>query len=242
MLDPSQIRAVTLDLDDTLWPIWPTIHRAEEVLLLWLKEHAPQTAQVFSSPQALRAIREQVGRDCPQWQHDLSALRRESIRRALHQAGDDENLAIPAFEIFFAERQRVQLFDDVLHALEFLSARWPVVAITNGNADVHAMGIGHFFQDSFNVMRTGFAKPDVRIFECAAQALDMPLDSILHVGDDAYLDAAAAQAVGMQAVWLNRSYLHWTLDAVQPMTVHSLQQLCDMLQGQVLSTAHSDRG
>ena len=50
MLDPSQIRAITLDLDDTLWPIWPTIHRAEEVLLLWLKERAAKTAQLFDTP------------------------------------------------------------------------------------------------------------------------------------------------------------------------------------------------
>ena len=230
MLDPSQIRAVTLDLDDTLWPIWPTIHRAEEALLLWLKEHAPQTAQLFSSPQALRTIREHVGQERPEWKHDLSALRRESIRLALLQAGDDENLAIPAFEIFFAERQRVQLFDDALPALEFLAARWPVVAITNGNADVHAVGIGQFFQDSFNVMRTGFAKPDARIFECAAQALDVPLHSILHVGDDARLDAVAAQAIGMQTVWLNRSGMEWVFPEVpQPVTVHNLQQLCAQL-------------
>ena len=25
MLDPQKIRAITIDLDDTLWPIWPTI-------------------------------------------------------------------------------------------------------------------------------------------------------------------------------------------------------------------------
>ena len=31
-LDVSRIRAITLDLDDTLWPIWPAIARAEDVL------------------------------------------------------------------------------------------------------------------------------------------------------------------------------------------------------------------
>ena len=31
-LELSRIRAITLDLDDTLWPIWPTIERAERVL------------------------------------------------------------------------------------------------------------------------------------------------------------------------------------------------------------------
>ena len=230
MLDPSQIRAVTLDLDDTLWPVWPTIRRAEEVLLLWLKEHAAQTAQVFSSPEALRAIRVQVEQERPDLRHDLSGLRKASIAQALRQSGDDENLAIPAFEIFFAERQRVQLFDDALHALEFLAARWPVVAVTNGNADVRQMGLGHFFQDSFNVQRTGFAKPDVRIFDCAAQALQVPLSAILHVGDDAKLDVVAARDAGMHAVWLNRAGLDWAVeDQHPPTTVASLLELCDLL-------------
>lgn len=230
MLDPTQIRAITLDLDDTLWPIWPTIRRAEEALLLWLKEHSTQTAQLFSSPEALHAIRAKVGRERPDLRHDLSALRQESIRQALQQAGDDENLAIPAFEIFFAERQRVQLYDDAVSALEFLAARWPIVAITNGNADVHQIGIGHFFADSFNVQRTGFAKPDARIFHCAAQRLALPMQSILHVGDDAKLDAVAARDAGMHAVWLNRSGLDWPIEEQHPpTTVSSLLDLCDLL-------------
>lgn len=230
MLDPTQIRAITLDLDDTLWPIWPTIARAEAALLLWLKEHATQTAQLFASPEALRAIRMQVERERPDLRHDLSALRQASIAQALRHAGDDEHLAIPAFEIFFAERQRVQLYDDAMDALAFLAARWPLVAVTNGNADVHRIGIGQFFVDSFNVQRTGYAKPDVRIFAQAAQAVDVPLASILHVGDDAKLDAVAARDAGMHAVWLNRAGLDWPLeDQSPPTTVTSLHALCDLL-------------
>lgn len=230
MLDPSQIRAITLDLDDTLWPIWPTIRRAEATLLLWLKEHAVQTARLFSTPEALRAIRVQVERERPDLRHDLSGLRKASIRQALRQAGDDEDLAVPAFDVFFAERQRVQLYDDAWDALEFLAARWPVVAVTNGNANVQHIGIGQFFQDSFNVQRTGFAKPDARIFHCAAQALQLPLSAILHVGDDARLDAAAARDAGMHAVWLNRDGLDWSVEnQPPPTTVASLLELCDLL-------------
>ncbi|HNI85823.1 MAG TPA: type VI secretion system ImpA family N-terminal domain-containing protein, partial [Ottowia sp.] len=35
-LDLRRIRAITLDLDDTLWPVWPTIARAEDALRAWL--------------------------------------------------------------------------------------------------------------------------------------------------------------------------------------------------------------
>ena len=59
-LDISRIRAITLDLDDTLWPIWPTIARAEAVLLDWLAEHAPATRALHASTAALRALRDRV--------------------------------------------------------------------------------------------------------------------------------------------------------------------------------------
>ena len=60
MLDHARIKAITLDLDDTLWPIWPTIARAETVLADWLQHHAPATATLFSRPGALREIRNQM--------------------------------------------------------------------------------------------------------------------------------------------------------------------------------------
>ncbi len=81
-LDTARIRAISIDLDDTLWPIWPTITRAERVLLDWLTHHAPATATLFSSTESLRAIRNQMVALRPDLLHDLSALRRESIRCA----------------------------------------------------------------------------------------------------------------------------------------------------------------
>ena len=60
MLNVSRIRAITLDLDDTLWPIWPTIERAEKVLHEWLVLNAPMTAERYPTPQALREIRNAI--------------------------------------------------------------------------------------------------------------------------------------------------------------------------------------
>jgi hypothetical protein len=60
---------------------------------------------------------------------------------------------------FFAARQRVELFDDALPALQFLSQRWPVVALSNGNANVHVVGIGEHFHASLSASAAGMAKP-----------------------------------------------------------------------------------
>lgn len=230
MLDISKIRAITLDLDDTLWPIWPTIERAEKALSAWLGLQAPGAAAVFSDPHARLAVREHVVRTQPEIGHDLSALRRESIRFALYRANEDTRLAEPAFEVFFAERMRVELFDDARPALAFLAARFPVVALSNGNADVGRVGLGEFFVAGLSAREFGVGKPDPRIFHAAASTAGVASDAVLHVGDDAALDVLGGLGAGMQTVWVNRSEHLWTHDVYPHETVATLSELCDLLQ------------
>ncbi len=170
MIDISRIKAITLDLDDTLWPVWPTIGRAEAVLTAWLTAHAPSTAALSADAELKKTVRAEINARHADRAHDLSFLRLQSIRALLQQAGDPVHLAEPAFEAFFAERQRVDLFDDALPALAFWSQRYPVVALSNGNADVHRVGIGQHFHASVSAQSLGVAKPDLRIFVAGAAA------------------------------------------------------------------------
>ncbi|MES2584232.1 MAG: HAD-IA family hydrolase [Pseudomonadota bacterium] len=230
MLDTTRIKAITLDLDDTLWPIWPTIQRAEQALAAWLAERAPGAAAVFADKDARLAVREHVVQNYPQFGHDLSAIRRESIRTALQRANEDTSLAEPAFEVFFAERMRVELFEDVLPALALLSARFPLVAVSNGNAHVARVGLGQFFVHSLSASDFGVAKPDARIFHAAADLVGVPAAQVLHVGDDAALDVLGALGAGMQTVWVNRGQHVWSHAEQQPhVTVENLAQLVAQL-------------
>ncbi len=228
-LDIPRIKAITIDLDDTLWPVWPTITRAEEVLSEWLKQHAPATAAAFPDSRSLRGIRERIERERPELGFDLSAMRRESIRAALSESGDDPALAEPAFDLFFAERQKVVLFDDALETLEFLASRFPVVAISNGNADVHRVGIGRFFKASLSAQILGIAKPDARIFHAGAEQAGHAAANVLHVGDDARLDVVGARDAGMQTAWVNMANKPWELDAAPHVTVNKLAELRTIL-------------
>src|SRR4051812_19810894 len=177
MLDITRVKAISLDLDDTLWPIWPTIERAEKVLHDWMSEHAPMAAALFSSPSALREIRDYMATNRPELKNDLSAVRRESIRLALYRAGENPLMAERAFEVFFAERQRVTLYEDALPALQFLAERFPLVSLSNGNADLGRVGIAPYFRAAISAREFGVGKPDPRIFVAAAGALEvMPQD------------------------------------------------------------------
>ncbi len=228
MIDFSKIKAISLDLDDTLWPVWPTIGKAEETLALWLAEKAPQTVPLCAIPGYQRQIREEMPALRPDLGNDLSALRREAIRVLLQRAGEDPQLAEPAFDVFFEARQRVTFFDDALPALQFLKAKFPMVALSNGNADLQKVGIDAYFQAAFNPLNLGVGKPDPKMFHAGAQALGVLPEQVLHIGDDPHLDVLAAQRAGLQAVWVNREAKAWTHDTqAAPYTVSSLKQLCD---------------
>jgi FMN hydrolase / 5-amino-6-(5-phospho-D-ribitylamino)uracil phosphatase len=234
MINISAVKAISFDLDDTLWPIWPVIERAEAALLSWLQQHAPMTAALFASPTALREIREHmhdvVLKKKPHMAHDLGAIRKESIRLALYRAGDDPLLADGAYQVFFAARNQVEYYEDALPALKLLSARYPLVSLSNGNAQLDLVGIAHYFQDAVNAKSVGVGKPDQRIFQAAAQAAGVAAHEVLHVGDDMALDVLGALDAGMQAVWLNRQGKLWAHEHTQPtLEIASLLELTALL-------------
>lgn len=222
------IQALTLDLDDTLWPVEPALVQAESALDAWLSRHAPATAARFDR-MGLRALREQTGRAHPSRSHDLSWLRQHSIEQALTVSGDDPALAVPAFEVFFAARQRVQPYPEVPAALARLAARWPVLAVTNGNADVHRTVLGPCFRGSLSAQRFGQGKPHAPIFHAACEALGVALAQVLHIGDDWALDIEGACAAGLQAAWVNREGRAPTGGAAPRHVVTDLAQLADAL-------------
>jgi putative hydrolase of the HAD superfamily len=197
------VRALTLDLDDTLWPIEPVIRNAEQAAQAWLTRHAPATAARFDIA-AMRAWRVDIARRHPELAHDLSQLRRLSIAQALQAAGDDPALAEPAFEVFFAERQRVSFYADVPVALDRLAARFPLLALSNGNAELAATGLARWFIGSVSARDVGVAKPDARIFVRACERIGHSAAQVLHVGDHFEMDIAGARDAGLHTAWVRR--------------------------------------
>lgn len=65
------------------------------------------------------------------------------------------------------------------------------------------LGIGTAFHVRVFSDEVRVRKPDTRIFEIAADALELAPREIVHVGDDLTADVAGAEASGMRAVWFN---------------------------------------
>jgi len=224
-------KAVLFDLDETLWPIAPVIIEAEQILFAWLREHAPRVAQQYTIETLRQARLELLARQ-PEFQLDLGALRRAGLIAAFEQAGEDAGKVEQAMAEFFAARNAVIPFDDVLPGLLRLKGRVLVGSITNGNADLQTIGLARHFDVSVAAPSFGAAKPDRAIFLEACRQLGVAPDEAVYVGDDLRLDVYGAQRAGMRAVWMNRTGLvNYLQDEVRPdAEVTSLDGLLDWLK------------
>lgn len=196
-------KAVLFDLDDTLWPIAPVILEAEQILFAWLREHAPRVAQQFTIETLRQARLELLARQ-PEFQLDLGALRRAGLLAAFEQAGEDASKVELAMTEFFAARNAVIPYDDVLPGLLRLKGRVRIGSVTNGNADLQTIGLARHFDASVAAPTFGVAKPDPRIFLEACRQLGVAPEEAVYVGDDLLLDVGGAQRAGLRAVWMNR--------------------------------------
>jgi hypothetical protein len=96
------------------------------------------------------------------------------------------------------------------------------VGLSNGNADVFRTAAGPYFKTSLSAREFGVAKPDVRIFHAAAAQLGVPVEAVLHLGDDAHTDVLGALNAGMQTAWINTQDHDWPHETTaQPFTVPS---------------------
>lgn len=199
---------ITVDLDDTLWDAGPTLSGAEQGLYDWLADHCPRVTARYGM-EDMTGHRRALAAARPGIAHDLTALRLTSLRALLEEAGYAAGLAERAMEHFLELRNRVRLFDDALPALRALGERYRLVALTNGNACVHRIGIGHLFTLAVSPAEAGVAKPDPGMFGHVLAALDARPTQVLHVGDDPYYDVEAAHRAGVACVWVNRASRPW---------------------------------
>ena len=200
MLD---VAAVLFDLDDTLWPIVPVIRQAEQTLHDWLTQHAPAVTEQWSI-ESLRTRRMSMLQENPRYQIDLWALRHAGLTEAFVACDADHAMVDEAMRVFAHARNQVTLFADVVPALERIGARAALGSISNGFADLAAIGLAPHFRVSLAAHSFGRAKPDPAIFHAACAALAVDPAQAVYVGDDLQLDVVAAQNAGLRAVWINR--------------------------------------
>ena len=206
----STVKAITFDLDDTLYNNEPIIQQAEEALRLHIGKHHPRAA-TLNAKQWKRLKVDSIANN-PLLASDMGKLRLTVLRMALSEdfglsVSDNEphaelDAAVKrCFDCFYDARSNFTLADEVHNTLATLAQCMPLVAITNGNVNAKKVGIDKYFKHIYHASVKRRMKPARDMFDEASHALNLPPQHILHVGDNLQKDVYAAINAGFQSAW-----------------------------------------
>jgi FMN phosphatase YigB (HAD superfamily) len=103
-------------------------------------------------------------------------------------------------------------------------------ALSNGNADVQKIGIGHLFSHHLSAAGVGFAKPHPAMFQQALEKANVAPHQAVHIGDHPVQDIQAARDVGMKTIWVNWLNQPWPLDMQPDAVVTNFEDLPDAIE------------
>lgn len=222
------IRCIAFDLDDTLWECHPVIMLAEQRFYAWLTSYYPKIILKYSEADLINHRMAFMKANQDQ-KHNLTYLRKTWLENLADEVGYDYSLVEPGFEVFWLARNEVTFFDGTLEILEKLSKTYSLGVISNGNADVHHIGIGHLFEFTLSSEKAGVSKPHQDIFHQANNLSAHELHETVYVGDDPARDVLGAHKAGMKAIWYNPRLKPWPGGRTPDAVIQSLHQLEDKI-------------
>ena len=201
----APIKAMTFDLDDTLYDNRPVIRQVETQMVKWLHTHHPVSAtQPLSWWHELKL---RLAQEDSWLTNDVTLWRYTQIEQGLlklgYQPAEAKQAAKDAIAQVLRLRSDFEVPEQAHKVMAELSNRMPLVAITNGNVDVEKIGLSQYFQLVLKAGPDGFAKPHAQMFDKAVSFLEVPAENILHVGDHLISDVQGAKLSGLQACWFN---------------------------------------
>lgn len=179
------------------------ILRTEREALTFVQNYHPALRSFQNED--LQRLRRAVREAEPEIYHDVTRWRFRSIEQAMLDAGlsaEEASAGAHAAMINFAKwRSRIDVPQQTHDTLKQLAKKWPLVAITNGNAQPELFGLGIILSLCCALARTGAQnRSAICTFGCGkTQRADR---RILHVGDDLTTDVGGAIRSGMQACWI----------------------------------------
>ncbi|RUO18759.1 hypothetical protein CWE08_11050 [Aliidiomarina iranensis] len=195
-------KAISFDLDDTLYDNKPVMIAAEQHVADFVLAKCPESAKL--GVLGWRALRDKIAQQNPELASDMTALRLATLEHGLSKFGVEQPkaLAEEAMAEFLIARNRVQIPDAVHQLLAALAARYPLVAVSNGNADIQRIGLGDYFQAAYQPGNGNRGKPFADLFVAASEGLKLNHASeLLHIGDHPVSDVQGALKFGSQALW-----------------------------------------
>ena len=207
-----KIKAVTFDLDDTLWPLREVIIHAHKESNNWIIDKFPNMSKVLFTEQEQKMWQKLIAKD-NSLRHRLSELRMKVIETLLTENGvtdeDAKTTSKDAFDIFLKLRHDITYFKGTLEVLKSLKEKYTLGVLTNGNASIETLKIDHLFDFYLNAEMVNDSKPGAKMFEEALKITQLSPEEVCHVGDHPDNDVEAALKLRMKAIWLNLLDADW---------------------------------
>ena len=228
----QDIRAISFDLDDTLYDNRPVIENAEQ----WMVDHMRD--RYLASAMYDRAwwlqLKHELQRADSSLHDDVSRCRLMMLEVGLQRGGMAESQAKQEAKQVFAEflevRSQVVVPAESIEVLKQLSRHFPLVVITNGNVLLERIGLDGHFKHVLKAGNGRKMKPAPDMFRLMAAQLKLRPQQILHVGDDVTTDIFGAIRNGYQAAWINNQGQDWrTLHTLPHLMLQDIRDLLTLL-------------
>jgi len=223
------LKCISFDFDDTLWPVQPTILEAEQKLNEWLSTYCPRLMQE-QDRDSLRLHMADYAERFPQYSHDVTLRRLHALSELMQQYHYELEMAQRAMAVFRHHRNQITPFADASTTLDLLREHYLLVGITNGNAEIEQTALQGYFDFTISAGEVGVLKPHSKIFKQAIAQAGVKPGQLLHVGDHAEADVVGALRSGCRAVWFNAARREWPGGQNPDAVIRQLSEMIDLLQ------------
>ena len=233
----TSLKAITFDLDDTLWDNSGVMARTEtghygwllDGLAAWLAERDWPTLALGHDDglQDYLDRRQQLAREVPERRGDFTWLRLRALEAQLEAQGLPRSAArlwaAAAMNEFHRLRVQVTPHPEAADLLAALGRRYRLAAITNGNIHLKRHPLSGYFPVAIAAGELLTPKPDPKAFLTALARLDVAPQHAMHVGDSWEEDIVPANQLGMHAVWISE-----TRGTALPEGVHQIAHIKEL--------------
>lgn len=202
----NNIEVISFDLDDTLYENEQVIHEAEQAQFDAVCGFIPKAREIGIS--FWIDLKWQVLKEQPEVRHDVTLWRQAVIEKGLTQQGADPKQVAAwskdIFAAFYQARSNFEIPSKTHHVLTKLKTKWPIIAVTNGNADIHRLDLAKYFTAYYRAgEKNTKSKPYPDMLNLAASELNVKPQNILHIGDNVKSDIGAANNAKTMSLWYN---------------------------------------
>lgn len=134
----------------------------------------------------------------------------------------------------YCYQQARECVEEARPVLEELSQRLPMMLVSNfyGNVDsvLRDFDLRRYFKGVIESAVVGVRKPNPTLFRLGVDALEMPANRVVVVGDSLTKDIIPAEKIGCQVLWIKGR--GWTADEdayTHPNTITSILQVPDLV-------------